>query len=176
MEFTLFEYLISNYVIKYLSYLCRRGNWFVGTSRKSFGEYKMYQRDCTRITPPEVLTQAKTKVTHCWKTITCIVAIHYICLCSNESIPATFTSLCFSCSVASGASGSFSTNSPASPMSSVSLTSPLSPFSPVLGSQASPTKQPAQEVSTQLEANPHSKPGTVPCPDSTNNRESSPKS
>uniref|UniRef100_A0A671TSI8 Pleckstrin homology domain containing, family A member 6 n=1 Tax=Sparus aurata TaxID=8175 RepID=A0A671TSI8_SPAAU len=47
--------------------------------------------------------------------------------------------------VASGASGSFSTNSPASPMSSVSLTSPLSPFSPVPGSQASPTKQPAQE-------------------------------
>uniref|UniRef100_A0A671TX79 Pleckstrin homology domain containing, family A member 6 n=1 Tax=Sparus aurata TaxID=8175 RepID=A0A671TX79_SPAAU len=49
--------------------------------------------------------------------------------------------------VASGASGSFSTNSPASPMSSVSLTSPLSPFSPVPGSQASPTKQPAQEES-----------------------------
>uniref|UniRef100_A0A671TV17 Pleckstrin homology domain containing, family A member 6 n=1 Tax=Sparus aurata TaxID=8175 RepID=A0A671TV17_SPAAU len=70
-----------------------------------------------------------------------------------------------------GASGSFSTNSPASPMSSVSLTSPLSPFSPVPGSQASPTKQPAQEVSTQLGANPNSKPGTVPCPDSTNNRE-----
>uniref|UniRef100_A0A671TSQ7 Pleckstrin homology domain containing, family A member 6 n=1 Tax=Sparus aurata TaxID=8175 RepID=A0A671TSQ7_SPAAU len=65
--------------------------------------------------------------------------------------------------VASGASGSFSTNSPASPMSSVSLTSPLSPFSPVPGSQASPTKQPAQEVSTQLGANPNSKPvGIVP--------------
>uniref|UniRef100_A0A8B9LJQ7 Pleckstrin homology domain containing, family A member 6 n=1 Tax=Astyanax mexicanus TaxID=7994 RepID=A0A8B9LJQ7_ASTMX len=49
-----------------------------------------------------------------------------------------------------GASGSFSTNSPASPLSSVSLTSPLSPFSPVPGSQTSPTKQLATEVSFSL--------------------------
>lgn len=69
-------------------------------------------------------------------------------LLSVNELHAHFRSLlsCFS-TVAAGPSGTYSSNSPASPLSSASLTSPLSPFSLVSGSQGSPTKQGASEVS-----------------------------
>lgn len=58
-----------------------------------------------------------------------------------------FIPFCCFFAVATGPPGTYSSNSPASPLSSASLTSPLSPFSLVSGSQGSPTKQGAGEVS-----------------------------